>query len=195
MHRTLRARRLTLISTLALLLTPACKPVVASHTPHEIQVLRENVARVALAEEGRGPGEVGKDLNQPPYALGKYLGIEEAWCSEFACWTYKVAGVPLSTNESRWLLRNSTRLKRWFKSNRTFLSPEDAYWDTHTPQPGDYIRYNNRSGGHSGLVVGSEGQTLYTVEGNIKNRVARNRIRDWRLWTDIDGIGILFPQP
>jgi hypothetical protein len=45
-------------------------------------------------------------------------------------------------------------------------------------------------GGHSGLIVAVSGSNLYTIEGNIDNKVVRRRILNWRDRPDIDGIGI-----
>lgn len=55
--------------------------------------------------------------------------------------------------------------------------------------PGDFIRYNNSQGGHSGIVRYESGDDLYTVEGNVDNRVELRRIRNWRSQADTDGIG------
>ena len=39
-----------------------------------------------------------------------------------------------------------------------------AEWETFVPAPGDYVRYDNAYGGHSGLVryVSEDDETLYT---------------------------------
>ena len=152
----------------------------------------QTIVDVAVAEQGRGPDEVGQDLGRYPFALGNYLEPGEAWCSEFVAWTYEVAGHPFTGgSEGGWMLSGSTTIRSWFQDNRTFVSQTDPQWDTFVPAPGDYIRYNNSSGGHSGIVRSVSGSTLYTVEGNVSNQVRLRTITDFRSRADIDGFGVL----
>ena len=148
------------------------------------------ILSLAVSQAGRGPNDVGKELKQYPYKLGRYLYSGEAWCSEFVSWVYKVAGFPFTGGkEGGWMLKSSTRIKDWFLRNRTFVTRTNRKWWSFQPNPGDYIRYNNASGGHSGIVRHVSGSTLYTVEGNVGNRVVLRTIPNWRNRVDIDGIG------
>lgn len=156
-----------------------------------LDVLPVEIPAVALAELGRGPRQVGHGRAEYPRKLGRYLGWREAWCSEFVSWVYKVAGYPLTEGEEGgWLHRSSFALKRWFARNSRFVERTDPYWDSADPSPGDYIRYNNNWGGHSGLVRSVSGTTLHTIEGNINNQVVVRTIHNWRDRTDIDGFGL-----
>lgn len=73
------------------------------------------------------------------------------------------------------------------------MSHEEAEWDTFVPAPGDYVRYDNAYGGHSGLVryVSEDGGTLHTVEGNVGNSVRSLSKTRWRDYDarHIDGFG------
>ena len=160
------------------------------------------IVDLAVAENGRYPDEVGKDLTVYPNAISNYLmktgtGVHdyEAWCSEFVAWAYKAAGYPLTggTQQGGWMLQGSTELRSWFQQKAQFFDENSAEWDTFQPAPGDYIRYDNPSGGHSGIVRYSSKDTLYTVEGNVNNTVMLRKIVRWRTYqsgtTSIDGIG------
>jgi hypothetical protein len=152
----------------------------------------DTIVSAAMAEKGRGPNEVGKDLTSYPFKLNNYLYAGEAWCSEFVAWVYRVAGHPFTGgSEGGWMLKGSTQIRSWFVSNKTFVYRNDAGWSSLTPSPGDYIRYNNSSGGHSGLVHSVSGTTLYTVEGNVSNQVKHRTISNWKSYSSIDGIGRL----
>ena len=148
------------------------------------------IIAVAVSQVGRGPNGVGKELKRYPYNLGRYLYSGEAWCSEFVSWVYKVAGSPFTDGkEGGWMLKSTTRIKDWFLSKRTFITRRNNQWWRFQPNPGDYIRYNTASGGHSGIVRYVSGSTLYTVEGNVGNQVVLRTINNWRNRVDIDGIG------
>jgi hypothetical protein len=151
---------------------------------------RSEIVSIALAEEGRGPNRVGDRLRYYPFALGRYLGPREAWCSEFVSWAYKSAGLPFSGGgEGGWMLRGSRDIKSWFERRGTWVSRWHRNWHTFTVKAGDFIRYENDNGGHSGIVRFESGRDLYTVEGNVGDRVQLRIIRNWRDRTDIDGIG------
>ncbi|MBD3345209.1 MAG: CHAP domain-containing protein [Chitinivibrionales bacterium] len=156
-----------------------------------LDIVPEEIVSIAASELGDRPNGIGTELDREPYALGHYLGFREAWCSEFVSWAYNVAGFPLTEgSQGGWLHRSSRSLKRWFTRNARFVPRTDPYWESNAPSPGDYIRYDNAMGGHSGIVEAIRGSTLYTIEGNVKNRVVRRKISNWRDREDIDGFGL-----
>lgn len=161
------------------------------------------IVQIALHEDGRTSDQVGRDLTVFPFGLGLYVRPDEAWCSEFVCWCYKVAGDPFSGATSNgvtgassgWILRSSTDIKNYFQTHKTFVDRSHPGWGdgSFVPKPGDYIRYNNASGGHSGIVdhLDVTGTILYTVEGNVSDRVQLRTINDWRtVPNSIDGFGV-----
>ncbi len=149
-----------------------------------------DIVAIAVHEENRGPDEVGEDLTVYPYKLNNYLKKDEAWCSEFVSWVYRIANDPFTGGSvGGWMLKGSRSIKSWFILHRTFVGRTSALWSTFAPAPGDYIRYNNSFGGHSGIVRYVLGNTLYTVEGNVGNRVRLRAIKNWRDREDIDGFG------
>ena len=167
--------------------------------PHEI-------VEIAMAERDRWPSEVGRSINYYPYDLYRYLrktgtGVNDVewWCSNFLSWVYRAAGYPLSNTNRRgapdWYITNNTGLRSWFRTNTQFINKENRNWASFVPAPGDFIRYNTSGGGHTGIVRYQQRQsdgtfTLYTIEGNVGNRVRARTIRDWkRVSNSVDGIG------
>ncbi len=152
------------------------------------------VIELALKEVNNGPDMVGKSLNRYPYALGNYLAPNEAWCSEFVAWVYRAADYPFTGGtEGGWMLRSSESIKQWFQKNSRFVSHTDADWESFKPSPGDYIRYAyEQAGGHSGIVRYADGSTLYTIEGNVNNKVMLRTIKNYKNFSQnqIDGIGM-----
>ena len=156
----------------------------------------DKIVQIAVHEEGRGPNEVGQDLGYYPYDLGRYLYSGEAWCSEFVSWAYCAAGYRFTGGqEGGWMLKSSQQIRSWFINNKRFVNKSDSDWNTFMPQPGDYVRYDTSSGGHSGIVRYVSGTTLYTVEGNVSNMVKLRAITNWRSQSNnIDGIGLRNPE-
>jgi hypothetical protein len=144
------------------------------------------VVNVAMGELDGGPDEVGESLEQYPYALGNYLFAGEAWCSEFVSWVYRICDTPFTGGyEGGWMLKSSLSIREWFQSRDRWLPRSGV------PSPGDYVRYNTDSGGHSGLVRAVQGTTLYTVEGNVSNQVMARVIRNYPTYSMLDGFGQL----
>lgn len=152
------------------------------------------VLELAISEKGNGPDQVGKNVDDYPFAISNYLAPNEAWCSEFVSWVYRAAGYPLSGgSEGGWMVRSSVDLRGWFQKNTRFVSHTDPDWTNFEPSPGDYIRYDYQTlGGHSGIVRYAEGSTLYTVEGNVNNMVMLRTIKNYKDFsqTEVDGIGM-----
>lgn len=156
---------------------------------------------VAIKEDRRGPEEVGSELralNIYPYDVWTYLtGPDDAWCSEFLCWAYRVAGYPTGTDAGtatrpRWLLKGNTTIRDWFQTTANkheWIDRTSSQWETFTPVYGDFVRYDNSSGGHTGIVRWVSGTTLYTVEGNVSNQVRLRTITNYKNNTTIDGFG------
>ncbi|MBN1130768.1 MAG: CHAP domain-containing protein [Chitinispirillaceae bacterium] len=156
---------------------------------------------VAIKEDRRGPEQVGAELrtqNIYPYDLWTYLtGPDDAWCSEFLCWAYRVAGYPTGTDAGtttrpRWLLKGNTNIRSWFQNTANlheWIDRTSPKWETFVPVYGDFVRYDNSGGGHTGIVRWVSGTSLYTVEGNVSNQVRIRTITNYKSNTSIDGFG------
>ncbi len=166
-----------------------------------LDLIPHEVVEIALAEKNRYPDEVGRDLAGYPGTISTFLQKTgtgphdyEAWCSEFVSWAYRAAGYPVTGgSQGGWMLRGSTQLRSWFQKNAQFIDRNAPDWNTFEPAPGDFIRYDNPEGGHSGIVRSVSNDTLFTVEGNVNNKVMLRKIVQWRTYqsgsTSIDGIG------
>lgn len=156
-----------------------------------IDLLPYEILEIAVPEEGRNAEEVGMDREEYPFVLAEYYNGRGGWCSEFVSWAYLAAGYPFTGGyEGGWMLGGSVSIREWFRENARFATRSNSDWQTFVPSPGDYIRYDNEYGGHSGIVRYVSGDDLYTVEGNVNDRVMLRRIRDWRGRSDIDGFGM-----
>ncbi len=172
----------------AVLKTDDAPPVLES-------IFTDAILAIAIAEEGKGPDEVGVSTGFP---LTDYADdLTGGWCSEFVSWAYWRGGCPFSDNWGNypWMLGGSTQIRQWFLDYSRFIAQTDPEWATFVPQPGDYIRYNTSGGGHSGIVRYAEGTTLYTVEGNVNNIVMLRSLRNYKTdYSDpvdgIDGFGV-----
>lgn len=124
---------------------------------------------------GTAVSQLGRDDDDCPLP-GCYFGNGTDWCSEFVSWTYERAGFPFTDgDEGGWLLRNTTRIRNWFREHSTYLERSDGDWSGFQPTPGDYVfisRASNPGREHSGIVEFVDGNgDLHTIEGNNSGRV------------------------
>ena len=92
-----------------------------------------------------------------------------AWCAAFVCWCAEQAGCP-NPHEV-----DCDRLRQYFIKKGTWHGISSGY----KPVAGDCIiyGYDTDSGTqHTGLVVRSDGNNIYTIEGNWSNRVCEKTI-------------------
>lgn len=119
---------------------------------------------VKVAESQLGQGE------HPPGSNCTIYGPCEEWCSLFASWVWKKAGVPLPGSTA--VYGYSGSLYAWAKEHGGKVLPATA-----TPAPGDLVFYGTGPGSgesdHVGVVrhVYPDGQ-ISTIEGNYAGRVS-----------------------
>ncbi|MBN2575395.1 MAG: CHAP domain-containing protein [Deltaproteobacteria bacterium] len=177
---------------------PTDRSVEIRAAPAQLDVMEAppDILAIAEAEEGKTLDQVGVSTGYP---LSTYAGAAAGgWCSEFVAWAYWRAGCPFTEQRGTypWMIGGSTQIRQWFVTNSRFVYQTSAEWASYEPQPGDYVRYNNPQGGHSGIVRYAEGTTLYTVEGNVNNKVMLRTLRNYKTAyadpTDgIDGFGVM----
>lgn len=113
----------------------------------------------------------GGDRNFTKYArdVGHANGL--AWCATFVVWVFQQAAGGDRTLASNTLYGATTAAcatnASKFKAAGKWLQPNQ------TPKPGDVIFYKKS---HTGVVVGVNGNTVYTIEGNTSgdNAIERN---------------------
>jgi len=118
--------------------------------------MAKDIVDIALGEVGYA--ETGNNLTK----YGQWMCMNGyAWCHMFVSWCAAQAGeasaVPYTASCSTGI--------SWF-SGRGLYKLKGQY----TPKRGDIICF---VGTHVGIVERSEGGTVYTVEGNSSDRVAR----------------------
>jgi len=145
---------------------------------------------IAVQEDGRGIGRVGVDRPTSPGPLADYVEGKAPWCSDFVSWVYRVAGVPFTGGyQGGWLLPTNTAIQGWYESRGAWVGRDSEEFASYEPRAGDYLRLSSSTWGHSAIVDRVEGDTLYTVEGNNRGVVRRNRIRRFRESERIQGFG------
>ena len=154
--------------------------------------LAERVVEIALAQEGMGRFGVGRTFDGYPHELFRYLAPNEWWCTDFVAWVYRAAGVPFTGGyEGGWLVPSNDAAAAWFARNGLWVARESDHWRTFEPRPGDFLRFTTLRGGHAAIVTHVDGDTLYTIEGNVENHVRRGRYERFREHAAIDGIGMV----
>jgi peptidoglycan hydrolase-like protein with peptidoglycan-binding domain len=89
---------------------------------------------------------------------------EYAWCVTFECWCANQIGVLGSLIPK---CNNVGVLRDWYKV-RGLYHLRGSY----TPQKGDLIIFKNAS--HTGIIERVEGNRIWTIEGNSKDKVSNN---------------------
>jgi cell wall-associated NlpC family hydrolase len=120
------------------------------------------IVKVAESQLGKREHPQGSDCT--------IYGPCEEWCSLFASWVWKKAGVPLPGSTAAY--GSSGSLYTWAKENGGKILPATA-----TPAPGDLVFYGTGpepgESDHVGVVrhVFPDGQ-ISTIEGNYNGRVS-----------------------
>ena len=97
--------------------------------PIALSVITDAILEIAIAEEGKGPEEVGVSTGFP---LIDYADdITGGWCSEFTSWAYWRGGCPFSDQRGNypWMIGGSTQIRDWFVANSRFVYQTDPEWD------------------------------------------------------------------
>lgn len=139
-----------------------------------------------------------------PAVLGYTESNQEPWCADFVSWVYLKADIPLvttpSAKRSSWRVPLAWKnvsgvpnLRSYFQSRGTWREAETGY----VPAPGDVIIFAEEQS-HTGIVEkyeasGKYGPTVYTIEGNVSNKVSTRAYS--KNDSKIDGYGVTPSQP
>lgn len=94
------------------------------------------------------------------------LSSTDPWCAAFVSWCANEAGFINSGIIPKYVAC-STGVS-WFESKNQFHREGTGY----TPQPGDIVFFGPGGGSHTGIVVKSDSNNVYTIEGNTSDMVA-----------------------
>ncbi|MFY9537707.1 MAG: CHAP domain-containing protein [Bacilli bacterium] len=127
------------------------------------------VARlIAAAEKELGYREASNGYTKYGFWYGTYQGHHYTnlhWCAMFVSWCINEAGISSTIVP---LYANVESGKQNFSSKKIYYLRED-----YIPKAGDLIFFLRDGAGHTGIVTGCDGETVYTIEGNTSNMVAR----------------------
>lgn len=124
---------------------------------------------VSVAKDEVGYTEYAK--NKTKY--GDWYGWQGAWCTTFAIWVYYKAGNSLGITLYGKACPNGgncNSMISWYQNKGRYYTRSSGY----TPQKGDFVFFdwnNSGSSDHVGIVTGTSGSTIYTVEGNCSGKV------------------------
>lgn len=101
-------------------------------------------------------------------------GRQEPWCADFVVWCFHKRST-LRFPGKEWMLPSVSYMQSLLEIWGQFVVREAAQ-----PEPGDVIFFANRGasdpskmGRHVGIVESTDERSVYTVEGNTSNQVAR----------------------
>ena len=117
---------------------------------------------IKVAESQLGYRENGDNGTK----YGEWYGLPgEAWCAMFVSWCANRAGIATSVIPK---YCGCTAGMAWFVERNQF-----GYKESYTPKAGDIIFFLSNGASHTGIVINCDGKTVYTIEGNTSNMVAK----------------------
>lgn len=139
--------------------------------PFPVQAASENTLRSAVISAAEG--EVGYTGTSTYSKYGDWYGYQGSWCTTFVLWCFNKAG----TNNGVKLYGsivpsggNCNSMISWFKNKDRYHTRSSGY----KPENGDLVFFDwsgNGSSQHVGIVTGTSGSTVYTIEGNCSGKV------------------------
>lgn len=147
-----------------LMLLTAFLPVTAMAASES--TLRNSVVSVAR-------NEVGYTGSSSYSKYGDWYGYQGAWCTTFVMWCFNEAGSDNGVKLYGNIIPsggNCNSMISWFSNNGRYHTRSSGY----TPQAGDLVFFDwsaNGSSQHVGIVTGTSGSTVYTIEGNCSGKV------------------------
>ena len=145
---------------------------------------RYDVMSVALSQLGYHEGNSNSEMNGlNPSGSRNFVEYNRIigtvggsysfeWCAAFVSWCLRQAGVPTSTVTTE---ASCSRLMDWLSARGDYKKRSSGY----VPKPGDIIFFRASTSvyysSHVGLVLGTEGGYVYTVEGNNEGRVGYHK--------------------
>lgn len=104
---------------------------------------------------------------------GMSFNMSVAWCAIFVTWCKAMAGIDKSIIPH---FASCDLGKEWFEK-RGLYKKSRAYGGDYTPKRGDIVFfsscYNEKDSTHVGIVTGTSGNAVSTIEGNTSDKVAR----------------------
>ena len=151
-------------------------PVFPGQEPVEVEAYSPTAERmIAAAEEFVGNSR--EEIKDIIYSHGRtpYLAYwTDDWCAWFVTNSARMGDVPTE------LIWNTHRADRSFYQDKGWYHEGHAFGGTYVPKRGDLMFFDYEGDNycdHIGIVTGSDGETVYSLEGNLDG-IARRRERD-----------------
>lgn len=131
-------------------------------TPNVDYVAR--ILNLAIGEKGyveRYDPVTNQYVNDTKY--NHWYNMDGAWCAMFVSWCWYHAGL---SNDLLLKYCSCTAGRTWCESNGIF-----SYKKGYKPNSGDIIFFLSSGASHTGIVIYSDDNYVYTIEGNASNRV------------------------
>lgn len=109
--------------------------------------------------------EIGYKASESNTKYGRWYGIQGPWCAMFVSWCAHQAGVSSSIVPKFAYVPSGIS---WYKNKGRYKAN-----GSYTPKRNDIIFFGG--GSHVGIVESTKGSTVYTIEGNTTNSVARRQ--------------------
>ena len=116
---------------------------------------------ISIAEKEIGNSESNKGYLK--YNNYFHASPSDAWCAMFVSWCANEAGYIESGIIPKYA--SCSVGVEWFRNKNAFHTEGSGY----TPQPGDIVFFGPGGGSHTGIVVSSDANNVYTIEGNTGN--------------------------
>ncbi|MDE5984342.1 MAG: CHAP domain-containing protein [Eubacterium sp.] len=139
--------------------------------PFSVQAASESALRNSVVSIARD--EVGYTGSSSYSKYGDWYGYQGAWCTTFVLWCFNETGSDNNVKLYGNIIPNGgncNSMISWFSNKGRYHSRSSGY----TPQAGDLVFFDwsgNGSSQHVGIVTGTSGSTVYTVEGNCSGKV------------------------
>lgn len=139
--------------------------------PFSAQAASENELRNSVVSVAQG--EVGYTGSSTYSKYGDWYGYQGSWCTTFVFWCFSKAGENNGVKLFGSIIPgggNCNSMISWFSSAGRYYERSRGY----TPKAGDLVFFDwsgNGSSQHVGIVTGTNGSTVYTIEGNCSGKV------------------------
>lgn len=139
--------------------------------PLSVQGATENSLRNAVVSIAEN--EVGYTGTSSYSKYGDWYGYQGSWCTTFVLWCFNQAGANNGVKLYSNIVPsggNCNSMISWFKNKDRYYTRSNGY----TPKAGDLVFFDwsgNGSSQHVGIVTGTSGSTVYTIEGNCSGKV------------------------
>lgn len=142
------------------------KSVLQENSPSGMTKLTQTAVELAYSQLG-----VHEDAGDNRGTMEKYGGRPgDPWCASFVSWLY---GEGQSGNESPISYTAGVSGLRDQAVSAGYYSEVGTY----TPVPGDIMIQKSNGASHTGIVVGYDGEYVYTIEGNSSNAVRERKYK------------------